>query len=82
MVYIDYKKYNENIQNIIVKLSEHRTNSEVETPYMTDAEKEEFQSNLKRLIDEDIPFEEKMVILREVCLYSREVDEFLFGKKK
>lgn len=81
MIYIDYSKYDKNVQIIIAKLSEHRPNSG-ENSYMTDAEKQDFQSNLKRLIDEDIPFEEKMVIISEVCYYSKEVDEFLFGKNK
>lgn len=82
MVYIDYNKYDEDTKEFLVECMKHQPVSGEENLYMTNIEKQEFLSNLKKLIDyEKIPFEERMVILAEVCRYSREVMDFLFPNK-
>ena len=82
MLIIDISKYGQEAINLVTKLSEHKNDIRYVQKYMNDEEKKDFISNLKKLLDIDkIPFAEKMVIVREVCAYSREITELVFGKK-
>lgn len=86
MPYIDLTKYSDEIAELLGRITAHQgryeNGEEVEIPYMTDEEKQEFMNDLKSFIDlPQIPFAEKMVALSYFAKYSREVTEFLFGKE-